>query len=89
MAINRSDYQLRRLLQTQKRFVGMQAKIIFECRRHLAQYLNIRARTKEFLAASGDHHHLHAVIHARFKNPRIELLHHFIGIGICGRIVER
>ncbi len=88
MTIDCCNYQLWRLLQTRKRLVRVQTEIILEFRSHTAEHLNVGAGTKEFLTAARDDNDLRALVHPRFENARIELLHHFIRIGIRGRIVQ-
>ena len=67
----------------------MKTKVVFEFRCHVRKHLNVRARAKEFFAAAGNHDHLHAFIHAGRKNPRVELLHHLVGVSVRRRIVQR
>ena len=88
MAIDCRDDEFWCLFKSRKSFVRVQTKVILELRRHLAQHLNIRTRTKEFFAAAGNHNHLRALIHSRFEDAGVQLLHHLIRISIRRRIVE-
>ena len=78
MAVDGGNDQLRRLFQTRQRLVRVQTEIVLELRRHLAEHLNVRARTKKLLALSSDYDHLDTFVHARVQNSGIELLHHLI-----------
>src|SRR5262249_55790539 len=89
VTIDRRNHELRRLLQTIERLVGVQTEIVFVSRRHAREHLNIGARTKELLALASDHDHLDRLIHARVENRAIELLHHLIAVRIRRRIIQR
>src|SRR5439155_19919924 len=54
MTVDCCDDQLRRLLQTRKRFIRVQTEIIVELRRYISEYLNICAGAEKFLCDAGD-----------------------------------
>ena len=67
----------------------MQAEIVLEGWGHVGEHVDISAGREEFLTVTRDHDHLHGFIQACLEYGAIERLHHLVGIGVRGRIVQR
>ena len=86
--INGSDHQLGRVLQTQQHFVGVQTKVILECRIDAGKHLDVRPGREEFIPSAGEEYDVRLIVHARFQDGIIHLAIHLIGIGIGGGIAH-
>ena len=82
VAVDGRDHQLRRVLQAQQHFVGVQAEIIFERRIDAGEHLDVRARGEKLVARAGQHDDVDVVVHARLEDGLVELAVHFVGVGI-------
>ena len=67
----------------------MEAEEIFERGRHTGEHVDIRARREKLFAVSSDHNNLDLLVHTRVEDCGIQCLHHFVGVSVSGRIVER
>jgi hypothetical protein len=76
------------LFQAAKRFVSVQAEIIFVGGIGLGEHGNTRARAEELLPGAADKKHVDILVHARLENGGVELLHHFVAVGVGGGIVQ-
>ena len=88
MAVDRRYYQLGSLLQTRQRFIGMQAEIVFERWGDTREHLDVRTGAEKLFAVAGDDDHLDSFVHPCLEYARVKRLHHFVGIGVCRRIVQ-
>src|SRR5712692_8286532 len=88
MAIESRNDQFRRLLQPQERLIGVQAEVILELGARRPKHVDIRTGAEKFLARAAQNDHMSAVIHPHAEDRRVELLHHFVRIGIGRRIVQ-
>jgi len=84
----RGDDQLRRLLEAVQRLVRMQAEVVLELRRDLRKHLDVRAGGEELVAGAAEHDDVDVVVHTRIQDARIELLVHFIGVGVSRGVVQ-
>src|SRR5205823_1007351 len=88
VSVQRGDDKLRRLLEAQQRLVRVQAEEVFESGGYLGQHLDVRAGGEELVACAAEHDHVHFVVHARAEDALIQFAVHFVGVGVCGRIVQ-
>jgi hypothetical protein len=88
MAIDGSDHQLRRVLEAQQHFVGMETEIVFECGIDAGQHLDVCAGREKLIACAGQHDHVNVILHAGTQDCVIELPVHLVGVGVGGRIAH-
>jgi hypothetical protein len=87
--VHGGDAQLRGVLQTVQRLVGVQAEVVFEGRIRLAKHVDVRAGAEELLPVTGDDQHVDVVVEARLEDGGVEVLHHLVCVAIDRRVVER
>ena len=88
VAVQRGDDELRRLLEAVQRLVRMQAEVVLELRRDLGKHLDVRAGGEELVAGAAEHDDVDVVVHTRIQDARIELLVHFVGVGVGRGVVQ-
>ncbi len=89
VSVERGDHELRRLLETRQRLVGVQAEVVLELRRDRVQHSDVCAGGEEALAFAGEDDDFDAVVETRVENCFIELPHHLMRVGVCRRIIHR
>src|SRR5215470_6370878 len=67
----------------------MKAEVILEGRSHIRQHLYIGPGAEELVTFPSNHDHLNSIIHPCGEDRAIKLLHHFIAVSVCWRIVQR
>jgi len=82
------DDEFGSLLETAKRFVGVETEIVFELRVGLGEHGNAGAGGEELLASAADDDDVDGLVHAGLEDGSVQLLHHVVGIGVGGWIVH-
>jgi len=88
VAVDRGDDQLWGLLQAQQGLVGVQAEVVLEGGGDALQHRDVGAGAEELFAGAGKDDDVHVVIHAGAQDRRVERLHHLVGVGVGGRVVQ-
>src|SRR3989442_14702188 len=88
MTVQGSNDQFGSLLQPAKRLTGLQAEVILISRIGFGEHGDARAWAEEFFSGTANQEHVHALVHARFQNGGVELLHHLVTVGIWRWIVQ-
>jgi hypothetical protein len=88
VAVKGSDDKFGSLLETAKRFVGVEAEIVFELRVGLCEHRDAGARGEKLFASAAHDDNVDGLVHAGLEDGRVELLHHVVGISVGGWIVH-
>ena len=89
MTVESGDDELGCLLQAVERFVGVEAEVVLELRGDRVEHLDVRAGGEELVARPAQQEDVDAVVEARLEDRLVEVLHHLVGEGVHGRVVQR